>query len=552
MARAGAGATAPGYVVLATLITGTLLSAAAIALYSRSEWPWLVLGFIGLVPWLAAIDRVKSVAGALGAGATMSVAYVAMVFPWLPAVLADYSGQAASLSTALVLLAAPLIAPQFMALSLFRQLAGPRQLCNWLPAGGIAGAFAYTATDWLAPKVCADTLAHPMFGSVLFRQGADLVGVFGLTFLLLLVNESVLAILRGWRAGPAGPRFRHAPALGLVLLVGLPPAYGVMRLHQLSEQAAGVAPVRAALVQAGMVGYDRAAETLGPYLAIRAILDNHIALSREALAAGGIDLVAWPETVYPLAFGSPESPEAEAFDRRLREYVFRTGVPLVFGASDTDGGRRYNAAHFLVPSAGEAEQVGRYRKLRLFPFSEAVPALLDRPWLRRRATWMGDWSRGDGPEVIPLPLPDGRAVRIAPLICYDALETGPARVAVRDGAELILTLSNDAWFEHGLAPRLIFIISAFRSIETRRPQFRVTTTGISALITPTGEVRALMGQGERGVLIGELTPGTGSTVLLKLGNWFGPFSVLGAVLVLVAARRIQARNRRAMSNGTPP
>jgi apolipoprotein N-acyltransferase len=536
---------------LGLLLGGTALSAAAIALYSRSEWPWLALGFVGLIPWLAALDRLRSLPAALGAGGLMSLVYVFCVFPWLPTVLADYGDLSAIAAATIVLLSAPLIAPQFIVLALFRRLAGTETLGQWLPAGAIAGAFGYTATDWLVPKLAADTLAHPMFGAVLFRQGADLVGVLGLTFILLLANESILAILRCWHTRRSDRSAWRMTAIGLAMLLVLPPAYGVLRIAQLDGHEATGGPVRAALVQAGMVGYDQAAETLGAYIAVRTIIDTHVALSREALAASDIDFVAWPETVYPLVFGLPQSPEEKAFNSRIEDYVHRTGVPLVFGAYDAEGGRRHNAAYFLAPGGGEAIVAGSYRKLRLFPFSEAVPALLDRSWLRRRAPWMGEWSPGEGPAVIPLPLADGRLIRVAPLICYDALATGPARTAVRNGAEMILTLSNDAWFEHGLAPRLIFVISAFRSIETRRPQFRVTTTGISAAITRTGEVREIMGQGDRGVLIAELYPATGSSLVLEFGDWFGPASLLGAILVLLVARRAQPRKRAAISKGTP-
>src|SRR5439155_19228486 len=103
------------------------------------------------------------------------------------------------------------------------------------------------------------------------------------------------------------------------------------------------------------------------------------------------------------------------------------------------------------------------------------------PWRVRR--WLpgpGTGKSGAGPPVIPLSLRDGRPLRIAPLICYDAAAPSFALAAVRDGADLIVTLSNDSWFTYGDVPRLILIVSAFRSIETRRPQVRATNPGIPA------------------------------------------------------------------------
>src|SRR4029453_18614791 len=122
----------------------------------------------------------------------------------------------------------------------------------------------------------------------------------------------------------------------------------------------------------------------------------------------------------------------------------------------------------------------------LLPLPERAPRWLEplRPWL----PWLGTWRPGRSEGVLPLTLPDGRTVRVAPLICYDAVDPALARAAVRRGAELLVTLSNDSWFPGGA--HLHLAVSTFRSLETRRAQARVTNTGVSALISPTGELGA--------------------------------------------------------------
>jgi len=157
--------------------------------------------------------------------------------------------------------------------------------------------------------------------------------------------------------------------------------------------------------------------------------------------------------------------------------------------------------------------------------------------LRPLLPWMGPWRAGDGTAAVPVTLAGGRAIRAAPLICYDAVEPGLAREAVRRGAELIVTLSNDSWFASGEGPNLHLTVSAFRSLETRRAQARATNTGVSALILPTGEIVARAAVHERTALVGELPllDGSGS-LALAWGDWLGPTALAAAAALLLAPR----------------
>ena len=161
---------------------------------------------------------------------------------------------------------------------------------------------------------------------------------------------------------------------------------------------------------------------------------------------------------------------------------------------------------------------------------ERVPAWLDGPTLRHLLPWLGTWTPGAGPRVIELARRDGHPLRLAPMICYDAVAPAHALAAVRAGADAFVTLSNDGWFGRSEGAHLHFVVSAFRSIETRRAQIRATNSGISAIITPTGAVTASAGVGERTALVGTITaPPRGSTVMVRLGDWVGP---TGAVIAL--------------------
>jgi apolipoprotein N-acyltransferase len=176
-----------------------------------------------------------------------------------------------------------------------------------------------------------------------------------------------------------------------------------------------------------------------------------------------------------------------------------------------------------------------YRKTRLFPFTEYLPWPLDSERVRRWLPWAGGWKPGSGPRILPVASHGRPAVRIAPLICYDAVDPSFGIAAVRQGAEVLVTLSNDSWFSYPGVQRLILIVSAFRSIETRRPQLRSTPTGVSAVIDETGELLDTIDRDRRGTLIGTVRPVRDAwTLMLAWGNWF-PRTALVVSLALLGA-----------------
>jgi apolipoprotein N-acyltransferase len=367
------------------------------------------------------------------------------------------------------------------------------------------------------------------------RQAADLAGAHGLTVALLLVNECALALVRALAGGGALRarllRARAPAAAAAAILLGLT-GYGAYRLAELTPEAGARPLLSVGIVQADISRYGELAREWGTYAAARGILDAHFALSEEALAQGPLDLLVWPETVYPTTFGTPKTPEGAALDREIAGFVASREVPLVFGAYDVDAQGEFNAAVFLEPARDGRFEFETYRKAWLFPLTERVPRWLDGERVRAWFPWLGTWRPGAGPQVTPIRLPAGRELRVAPLICYDATTPDLAIAAVRAGAELIVTLSNDAWFATGEGPHLHLVVSAFRSLETRRSQVRATNTGISAIISPTGELLAVAGVHERGAITASVpaAPGSG-TLMLAWGDWFGPAALAAGLLL---------------------
>lgn len=491
------------------------------------------------MPWLLVLSRTRTLAGAAASGYFMCLAFVLAIFAWFGLAIAVYSAGAAFAGIVVLALAAPLLQPQFLVFAIVRHAA--RRFHGPLLAA-IAGASAWVAAEWMFPKLLADSLAHGFYPSPVLRQTADLGGIAGITFLIVLINEALCEALSA--AVRRDPRASLAAVSCAALIIAAMAGYGTWRLHALAASQ-GIPPVRVGLVQSNISAYDRLKREMGAYEAVRHVLDTHFAMSREAVDKNHVDALVWSETVFPTTFGKPKNETGGELDQEIEDFVARLGVPLVFGSYDRDEDGEYNSAVFLEPGAvGAPAKFSVYRKTRLFFLTEYVPAWLDGPRARQWMPWAGTWKPGPGAKVLPLRLRGGRTVPVLPMICLDDVDVGLAVEGARRGAEMIVTMSNDSWFtEHAEGAWLHLVVAAFRSIETRLPQIRVTNNGITAVIDPTGEITSSAGVGERSTLVADVVPQKPArTLVVALGDWVGPTGLV-VVLLLVGVPLVRRRGR---------
>ena len=502
-----------------------MASAVGLGLYARGGFAYL-LGFVALVPWLLVLNTTPTALRALLSGWLMSIGFVAAVFAWFGIAIGNFTGIGSVTGLLVVLVAAPLLQPQILAFALVRHIVGRR---HGPLLRALAGASAWVATEWLVPRLLGDTLGQGVYPSPALRQVADLGGAAGITLLLVLVNEGVAFAISRRHQGVRALAVPLAISLLVPLMMG---GYGMFRLQSLSTLKEGDrTPIRIGMVQSNIYDYERLRREMGAYEVIRHVLDTHYAMSREAVQQHRVDALLWSETVYPTTFGSPKSEDGAALDREILDFVTAAGVPLVFGTYDVDANGEYNAAAFVEPMSGK---LGFYRKTDLFLFTEHVPAWLDGPTLRRLMPWAGTWKRGDGARVFPLRLADGREIPVLPMICLDDVNPNLGIDGARLGAQMILTMSNDSWFtDHPTGANLHLNVAAFRSIETRLPQMRVTANGISAVIDVSGAVVAATAIGTQALLVGEVhAPAPRTTLMVAWGDWVGR---AGLVLLVVWA-----------------
>lgn len=195
----------------------------------------------------------------------------------------------------------------------------------------------------------------------------------------------------------------------------------------------------------------------------------------------------------------------------------------------------YNS--LLVVAGGS----GIYNKQKLVPFGEYVPlAGLIRGLIPFFDLPMSSFTAGGSNQ----PNLDAKGQQVAPLVCYDALF--PGLVAHQaNGSDVLLEVSDDAWFGRSAGPWQHFQMTRMRSIETGRWLLRDTNNGVTAIIDPTGRVTAALPQFTRGVLTGSYQPMSGSTPFMGWGKWLAPAITLLLFLAGWLAGRQQLTQRRA-------
>jgi apolipoprotein N-acyltransferase len=377
-------------------------------------------------------------------------------------------------------------------------------------------------------------LAHSQYRYPLLIQITSITGVYGVSFLIVLVNVAVADAIRHrewttWRAIP-----RSIPAAVAVVVIVVVHGLAVLSAAP-SGETLTVAAIQGNVPQ--NVKWDAAHR--------ENTLQRYAELTREA-ARHQPALIVWPETAVP---GDVEH------DPRLlkpvRELAREVGIPLLVGTSEHAkftkreyGSRTYNSMVLLDPDGRIA---GAYRKIRLVPFGEYVPLQGYFTWPAAIASSMGDSVPGDAPTIFRI-----GDVGLAATICWENIFADLVRQFVRQGARIIVNATNEAWFEDSGAPRQFLAISVFRAAEHRVSVLRVANTGISAVIDPFGRiVQRLRSPDGRdvfvaGVLTASLPVSRATTFYTTHGDVFAVgLAVVCGVLAVAAAGLRVARWRAA-------
>ncbi len=354
-------------------------------------------------------------------------------------------------------------------------------------------------------------------------QLAEWVGERGVTFLVALIAALAAEPLRRALEGPiVSPR---RPFLYAGIILGVMIGFGIPRLRSARAKQAGRPSLQVGMLQPAVEARLRWDPKARDQI-LRTLLD----LTRES-EGQGVDLTLWHEAAYPyhIAAGPHRM-------HRGRRGIIGRGVrgPVLFGAlANAPGGNgRYNAAT-VVDERGMTQRV--QAKMALLWFGEAVPLSDQLPFLRRWFFRAGGLVPGE--EVVLLR--SGKA-RIGVLNCFEDTLPGIGREIAKERPNLLVNVTNDAWFGATAEPELHLRLSVLRAVELRQDLVRVVNLGVPAWIDSSGTIRARGSANEMGVLFA--TPALNDdapTVYAKVGDWPLLVGLVIAGAVSIARRRRQ-------------
>lgn len=315
-------------------------------------------------------------------------------------------------------------------------------------------------------------------------------------------------------------RNRRVASIIFFFLIGGTILFGQLRLRSVIIDIAGQTIGRVALVQGNI---DAAKKwKLGADYS----MDVYLPLTRS-LKEEKPDLVVWPETAAPVYVQQDRH-----WRSQLQDEVDSLGFALVTGgryADFTDDGRiPYNPAFLIEP--GDRGRFDRYSKVHLVPFGERVAFQRFIPALGKLNLGQAEFKPGEGTAVWTIH-GERNTFTVAPLICYEAIFPDLGQHAVRGGADVLLNLTNDGWYDGSAELEQHLMLSRIRAVETGRSFVRATNTGISAMIDPAGHISRQLGNKLRGALVEELAPPVNT--MFNRGGWILSYLGLGAALILV-------------------
>ncbi len=367
------------------------------------------------------------------------------------------------------------------------------------PAGALRIAF-YTGAVWAGTELLRGWVITGFSWNVLgvawgeillLAQAADLLGVVGLSMVIVFIQAVVVQVLRS----------RAWIHLGsVVAVIGVLAGYGAIRIHL--ENGRESLRLKTLLVQLNV-----------PMEASRMLwtdVEMHQAYEEETLeglqnAAKFPDWVMWPETSLTGRILRADDGTWGTWQINHDTLAqIRTGgdFSLIYGVIELEAekygeelvmkpqGRFYNSLAVMTPE----DELQTYRKRHLVIFGETIPFVDQFPFLKRLyeqqagAEYAGSFTMGESLEPLTLEVA-GQKIGAIPTVCFEDSVPRLVRKFVRPGPQIIINVTNDGWFKQSAAADQHFRYARFRAIELRRPMLRCANSGVSAAIDTTGSTR---------------------------------------------------------------
>ncbi len=315
------------------------------------------------------------------------------------------------------------------------------------------------------------TLGHSQYRNLVLIQIADIIGLYGISFLVMLVNlvvfETIKFVGRG-RLIIAPTDLKDIRRLQIItlILLAFSFAYGLWTFKHFPY----LPTVKVAVVQPNIPQNIKWDERYKPSIVKKTLdLTDMVAKDRP-------DIILWPETSLPGVLS-----EQPAFVEQIRLKAIDFKTPIVMGVIVYQGGRYYNSA-ILIGKDGTIQ--GQYKKIHLVPFGEFLPLRPMLGWINR-FIGMEDFTSGTEYTLFPVLNP---VHQFAVLICFEDTINDLWRNFTKAGGEFFMNITNDAWFMDTKEPFLHLQEAVLECVQNKRSLVRAANTGVSGFVDPLGRM----------------------------------------------------------------
>jgi apolipoprotein N-acyltransferase len=457
--------------IIAAVFSGLLLTAS----FPKIGITWLA--WFALVPLLYGL-RETSPAGGFRIGFIAGLSHYLSLLYWLVPVMQTYGFLPWYLSITILILFSAVLA-LFMALFSMAicGLGAKPWRCFmilspvWVSVEYIRGII-FSGFPW-------ELLGYSQFERLHLIQISDIFGVYGVSFLITLSNTAIFFCLlyfakKQWQDTDICARLAVVSVVVFVLSIVCTLAYGYRRLDSVDQLMANAPKARITVVQGNIdqaIKWDRAFRD--------ATINTYNRLSLTAVADRP-DLVIWPESATPFYFLKDQDPT-----EMVMAGIRQVKTDFLFGSPSfarNNNNVEYHVSAYLMSPQGKWM---RYNKSHLVPYGEYVPFKKWLPFLGKIVAQVGDFMPGKKGKTIPW-----ENEKLGIQICYEIIFPDLSRAMAKNGATLLINITNDAWFGKTSGPYQHFSMTVFRAVENRRALARSANTGISGFIDPAGRILA--------------------------------------------------------------
>jgi apolipoprotein N-acyltransferase len=345
-------------------------------------------------------------------------------------------------------------------------------------------------------------------------QVVSITGTYFICLLIVAINAILLGL---WRR----EKISYSYICVITVLFATTLVYGFISLSGRSE----IPQKKVAIVQGNIrqdVKWDEAFKIM--------TINKYVQMTLQS--GKGADLIVWPETAMPFIF------DQETYvDKYIKALPSDVNANILFGTISKNKSDRFRNSAYMIGKTGDT--IGVYNKVHLVPFGEYTPLLTYLPFLEKLSAATGDFVSGD--DHAPIKTDIGN---IGILICYEGAFPYITIDTVRAGAQVLVNLTNDAWYDRTSAPFQHFAFYIFRAIETDRYLLRAANTGISAIIDPQGRVDAKTPIFTEEVLKGSFATKDTKTFYVRYGDYLIILAFLTLVVAVIVGWRGKSVNQK--------